>query len=334
MNVLLISNYNKDIGGISGVVYNTYNKLKEEGFYVEIFNTHRNQIVRTILIFPLLLKVRRFEIIHIHGCSYFGFYPIVLGVIASKIIYKRKTIVTYHGGGAESFFRRNYKLVSIILKKVDHITVMSSFLQNVFSKYGLSTTILPNLTNLESKINFEINLKTLRIISIRTLDKMYNIDDIINAFIIIKEHFEDAELRIIGNGSEIEKLKNYCKERELIGVEFFGKISNERIIEELSKSNIMVSVPSFDNQPLSILEAFASAIPVISSNVGGIPYMIKDGVTGFLVNTNNPAQIAQKILWIMHHPEKTKEIIINASKELTKYQWGSIRKQLLNLYLY
>jgi len=332
MKILIVANYRKGVGGISGVVFNHLKKIKEEGYIVSIFNTKRNPFIRIFLILSLLIKIRKFNIIHVHGCSGLGFFPIVLGIIASKFFYNKKTIVTYHGGGAENFLKKHSTFIRKILQKADHVTVMSGFLQNIFLKYGINTTILPNLLNIEICSNNISDFTIPKIISVRALEKMYNIDDIIKAFSLIKTKYPKAELKILGNGSEYTRLFTSCKEQHITNVKFLGHLHNKLIPAELMKANIMISVPSFDNQPMSILEAFAIGIPVISSNVGGIPYLIKDNVTGFLVEKNHPEQIYEKVQLIINNPDKTKIIIENAKKEVLSFQWNNVKEILLGLY--
>ena len=139
-------------------------------------------------------------------------------------------------------------------------------------------------------------------------------------------------MSIYGTGSEHNSLTELVAKYGILDVEFLGVIPNEEIPNELSKYNIMVSVPSFDNQPMSILEAFACGLIVISTNVGGIPYMIEDGRNGLLVDVNNPNQIADNIKWIMMNPELALQIIEEGRIEVAKYLWECIRPILFDLY--
>lgn len=332
MRILIIGNYIEGNGGISGVINNHYKKLNEDGNDAVIFNTKKNSIFRLLMIFILIFKVKQYDIIHSHGSSNMGFFPIVISIIAGKIINRKRTIITYHGGGAAEFLNKHHRFIKIILSKADVVTVMSGFLLKTFSKYNINTSILPNLIDIKIIENININFNVPKLVSIRALETIYNIDAVIKAFSIVEKKYPHSQLRIVGKGNELENLTTLATNLELKNISFLGSMTNEQIPDELSSSNIMISVPSFDNQPMSILEAFACGIPVISSNVGGIPYMIKDGINGLLVELNRPAQIAEKVDWIINHPEQTKEIIANAKYELKQYQWSSIKKQLFEIY--
>jgi glycosyltransferase involved in cell wall biosynthesis len=330
MKILIVANYNLGKGGISGVIRNHMSKLASEGFKVEIFNTKKNPFRRLFLVFPLIKKVRRFDVIHIHGCSGLGFYPIFIGIIVSKIILKKRTIITYHGGGAETFFNKHIIWARWMMKKADHVTVMSEFLQNIFYNYKIETVILKNLINIEIKKESKASFDTPRLLSIRSLTPVYNIQDIISAFQLIRKNYPEATLQIAGSGPQEVQLKELSK--HTTGITFVGQIPNEEIPTLMNQNNILITVPSLDNQPMSILEAFSVSIPVISSHVGGVPDLIKDSFNGFLVDTHSPEQISEKVKWIFSHQNQVHDILENAKKSIRIYQWPEVKKTLLTLY--
>lgn len=83
---------------------------------------------------------------------------------------------------------------------------------------------------------------------------------------------------------------------------------------------------------MSILEGFNAGLLVISSNVGGVPYLVEDNKTGLLFESNNHIELSSKMLWALANQEKTIEIIANAKQELKKYSSNVIIPQLINLY--
>jgi len=330
MKILIVANYTPNEGGISGVVFNHYRKLSDEGNNMEIFNTKRNPLIRLYLIFKLINKVKKNDIIHIHGCSGLGFYPIFVGVLSSKIFTSKKTIVTYHGGGAEAFLNKRERLIKWFLNNADHVTVMSKYLHEVFRKYNIHTIILKNVIDIENENENRSDFSFPKIISVRSLSKIYNVNDIIEAFKKVKEKYKNASLKIAGSGEQLKSIKKLGT--DCADIEFLGVLPNNKIPLLLKSNNIFVSVPSFDNQPMSILEAFSSGIIVISTSVGGVADMIEDGRTGLLVDVNNPQQIAEKIDWIISNPQLSKRIIVEAKREVEKYFWENIRPVLVELY--
>jgi glycosyltransferase involved in cell wall biosynthesis len=144
-----------------------------------------------------------------------------------------------------------------------------------------------------------------------------NVLGMIKAFTPIAENFPDAQLRIAG-AAEAAYLEDCKRQAETDGIQskvsFLGNISIEDVLLELSKANCLV-VPSFqENAPLSISEAMAAGVPVVASNVGGIPRMVGDGKTGLLVDPHDPSGIAEAVSKIISD-RKLAELMGRRAKE-------------------
>lgn len=87
-----------------------------------------------------------------------------------------------------------------------------------------------------------------------------------------------------------------------------------------------------DYMPVSVLEGMNAGLLVISSNVGGVPYMIEDGVNGLLFESKNAEALAEKMILAVEKQEMVKSMINKGNQSLGKYTWASVREQLLPLY--
>ena len=127
MRVLLICNYKKGVGGISGQVEILQRMLRQDGHTAEIFST-KDSILRRLGLFRRLRKAAHgYDVLHIHCCSEWGFLPAVVGVTVGKQLGKR-VVLTYHGGGGEKFFAKHTRLVKHYLNRTDANIVLSGFL--------------------------------------------------------------------------------------------------------------------------------------------------------------------------------------------------------------
>ncbi len=331
ISVLFLTNYKPNTGGISGQVELLSDCLLKEGFRTTIFNSG-SSLFRPFLIFKLLLIARNYDIIHSHGCSYFGgFYPIILGTLTGKIL-RRKVIVTYHGGAAKKFFNQYPMVIKFFLKLADHITVPSQFLSKIFVEHGLNTIILPNTLKIRnSKFRLRTRIKPLLIVT-RKLEKIYNINCAIRAFELIKQKYQNSQLFIVGDGAEINNLKDQVSQMNIKDVYFKGRIKNDQIYNELDKADIFLNPTTEDNMPISVLEALACGLPVISTNVGGIKYLIQDKINGLLVDNNDHAAMADRVEQLIHDYFFAKELIINGSKVAYNYCWDNVRHNLYAIY--
>jgi glycosyltransferase involved in cell wall biosynthesis len=149
----------------------------------------------------------------------------------------------------------------------------------------------------------------------------------------VKQSKSDAVLYILSDGACRKELEQMTRDLNLTDVHFIGRVPNAQVYEYLDKADVFVSMPKIDNQPMSILEAFKCGLLVISSCVGGVPYMVDNGRTGILVESNNHVQLARKMLDAMDNPHKTIEMMQAGHEELRKYRWEYIKEKLYALYL-
>jgi len=345
--ILYISNYKKGLGGINAQVdllcecingeriRGLEDERRGEKICADIFPTKGNSLKRIGLFIKLLFVARRYDVLHIHGCSDWGMLPVVYGVIAGKI-WRKRIIVTYHGGGAGDFFERHGVFASRWLRRADKVIVLSGFLKKVFDKYEIPCLVIPNIVTLREDIYQPKESIAPKMISIRHLTELYRIDMIIRAFAQVLEKYPEATLDILGQGDQREALEQYVREHHLSGVHFIGQVPNEQIYDYLKANDIMLSAPKIDNMPVSLLEAMNAGVLVISSNVGGVPYMIEHGRTGLLSDSSQDSdvsdQMAEQILWALEHQEESVRMIEAAHEEIKKYSWTEVRKQLLPLY--
>ena len=340
--ILYISNYKKGLGGINAQVDLLHACVINEGYIADIFSTKGNPFERIGQFFQLLSAVRKYDVLHIHGCSDWGMLPVVYGVIAGKI-WRKRIIVTYHGGGAGDYFERHGAFASRWLCRADKVIVLSGYLKKIFDEYDIPCVVIPNIVPLREDIYQPKQGIAPKFISIRHLTSLYQIDIIIRAYAQVLEKYPDATLDILGQGDKREALEALVRGLEKEGVSelgrkvrFVGQVPNEQIYDYLRANDIMLSAPKIDNMPVSLLEAMNAGVLVISSNVGGVPYMIEHDRTGLLSDSSQNSdvsdQMAEQMLWALEHQKESIRMIEAAHREVKKYSWKEFKKQLIPLY--
>lgn len=331
MHVLLICNYKPGVGGISGQVEILQRKLREEGHTADIFSTKGSSLWRLGLFCRLLRVAKSYDVLHIHCCSGWGFLPAVVGVTIGRHLGKR-VVLTYHGGGGEKFFAKHTCLVKHYLLRTDANIVLSGFLANIFDKHHLPYTIIPNIIELDESHYRQHDVLLPHFICTRAHEPLYNIPCILRAFGKVQSVLSEATLTLVGDGSDHEKLIQLSQDLNLKNITFTGRVDNSAIYEYLDQADIMLSAPTVDNMPVSILEGMNAGLLVISSNVGGVPYMVEDGKTGYLFPSDDSDTLADLMLQAVQHPEESLSIIRNAHQAVNAYRWENIKKQLYTIY--
>lgn len=342
--ILYISNYSNGVGGIDTQVdllcdyINHDDWTLDNGHYAfeaDIFSTKGSPLQRISLFFRLLRVARRYDVLHMHGCSGWGMLPVVYGVIAGKI-WRKRIIVTYHGGEAAAYLAKHGAFARRWLKRADRVIVLSGFLKKVFNKHEIPCVVIPNIVQLREDVYQPKKSISPKMISVRHLTDLYRIDLIIRAFAKVVEKYPEATLDILGQGDKRDELERLVVSGLGVSglserVHFIGQVENEKMYDYLRANDIMLSAPRIDNMPVSLMEAMNAGVLVISSNVGGVPYMIEHQKTGLLFDGDADA-LAEQILWALEHQKESVAMIKAAHEEVRKYSWEEVRKQLLPMY--
>lgn len=331
MNVLLICNYKPKVGGISGQVDILQKMLQTDGHTAEVFSTKASFLRRMLLPFKLKSAGKGFDVFHIHCCSNWGFLPAVVGVSVGRRLGKR-IVLTYHGGGGEKFFDRHPKLVRHFLTRTDANIVLSGFLAQVFEKHGLPFVTIPNILELDDSRFRQREMLQPNYVCTRAHEPLYNIPCILRAFHKVQSIRPEATLTLVGGGSEHENLVRMAEELGLQNVTFTGRVANEDIYTYLDRADIMLSAPTVDNMPVSLLEAMNAGLLVISSKVGGVPYMVKNNSTGLLFDSDDSDALAGKMLWAVDNQTVARAIALQGHKAVSRYRWENIKEQLYETY--
>ena len=331
MKILLVCNYRPGVGGISGQVEELQKHLRKEGHDVDIFSTKGSAMKRLSLPHKLKSMARGYDVLHVHCCSGWGFLPAVMAVYAGRKAHKR-VVLTYHGGGAEGFFAKRTRLVKRVLSQTDCNIVLSGFTEGVFRRHGLPCTVIPNIVDIDAAHFRQRETIAPRYICTRAHEELYNIPCILRAFRSVQAKIGDASLTLVGDGSLHAELVRMADDMGLRNVTFTGRVDNSEIFRQLENSDVLLSAPKVDNMPVSLLEAMNAGLLVISSNVGGVPYMIKNGRSGLLFESDNDAELAQKMLWAVENPTVALAITMQARRTVEQYRWESIREAIYKAY--
>lgn len=331
MRILLICNYKPGVGGISGQVEILQRMLRQDGHMAEIFSTKGSILWRLGLFCRLRKTARSYDVLHIHCCSGWGFLPAIVGITVGRGM-KKRVVLTYHGGAGEKFFDKHPRIVRRSLMRTDANIVLSGFLAQVFEKHHLPYVIIPNILELdESQFRQRETLKP-NFICTRTHEELYNIPCILHAFQKTLTILPESTLTLVGDGSQHERLIQMAKEMGLKNVTFTGRVDNSEIYHYLAGADIMLSAPLVDNMPVSLLEAMNAGLLVISSHVGGVPYMIKNSNNGLLFESNNDTELAEKMIWAIQNQTIAKTIIMQARRTVDNYRWENIKDHLYTTY--
>lgn len=279
-----------------------------------------------------------YNIIHLHGDFMEGYFG---GKLSKKL--SIPAVITIHAGLNKRLLKtKNTKY----FKNISKIICVSNEIAEDLKNMGIQEEKIKIITsgvNLNEFDNADKNatdklrdqyLKPI-IISVGVLRINKGFYYLIDAFKIIKEKINSATLIIIGDGPEKNNLKTQAF--GISDIYFLGRQEHDKVIEYLKVADIFVLASinmanDREGTPTSIMEAMAAGLPVIATKVGGSPYLIKDGISGLLVDPNSSKELAKAVLKLINNPDLISKMRVQNLKDITLKNWPIIAKTITEIY--
>lgn len=244
-------------------------------------------------------------------------------------------IVNYRGGNADPFFSSAPPHVLANLRRVEARVTPSAYLQRVFAKHGLSAEVIPNIIDLTRFSPRQAGAvgAAPHLVVTRNLEPIYDIATALRAFAIVRQSFPAARLTVAGTGPERTALGQLATTLRIEdAVTFSGRIDNAEIPALYTSADCMLNPSTVDNMPISILEALASGVPVVSTDAGGIPDLVSHEHTALLVPIGDHEAMAAAALRVLRDEALARRLIAAGLDEVARYAWPRVREQWLALY--
>ncbi len=289
-------------------------------------------------IVSLWRAARRVELFHIMANSGWSWHLFAAPAVWIAKLHGCPVIVNYRGGEADRFFQRSFRIVKPTLNRASVVVVPSAFLHDVFERWGIGSVIVPNIIDLSRFYPAEPIVVPGRergphVIVTRNLEPIYDIETALRVFALVKSRWTGARLTVAGSGPELNSLKSTAHALGVAdSVEFVGRLDNEDIPKLYRSADIMLNTSLVDNMPISFLEAMASGVPIVSTDVGGIPYLVKHGEQALLAPPRDVSRLAGAIeqLW---EQEEQRVRMAKAGIDLARqFEWRSVRERLFSVY--
>jgi len=335
-------------GGMSIQAQKLAVRLSSEGFDVAVLATNPvfpnwlrfservpglRTVVRTLLYLRSLPRsIAATDVIHHMNVCGTYFFALTVPLVFWGRLRSKRVVLNYRGGRAPAFLKRWGWAAIPVMRMAHSVIVPSEFLQRTFKEYRLSAEVVPNIIDTEAFQYLSRKSVRPKLIVTRHLEPLYNIECLLKAFRIVRERFSDAELSIAGNGSEEQRLRKLCAEWNLEGVTFHGHVPPAKLPALYSEHDIFVNSSNADNFPGALVEAACSGLPIVTTDAGGIPDMIRDHETGILVRLNDHEKLAAAVIELVDEPAKALRLAAGARSWAEQFSWPSTLAALLRHY--
>lgn len=309
--------------------------LRLEGYNVIISSNQQNKVFRLLDMLGTIINFRKkLDFILIDTFSTSNFYYAFLTSQLARL-FKIKYVPILHGGNlpyrldhskfmSQALFANSYKNIA-----------PSNYLRYEFEKRGYPVEFIPNIIEIK---NYKFKLRRSidpTLLYVRAFAHLYNPTMAIYVLNLIKKEYPKAKLCMIGpiKDDSFEKTKKLVKELNLQNdVEFTGVLTKDDWHKRSEEFDIFINTTNFDNTPVSVMEAMALGLTIISTNVGGMPFLINSGVDGILVEKENPKAMANEIIKLIK--ECNQALAKNARKKVEYFNWETVKKdwhKILNI---
>lgn len=307
--------------------------LKTENFEVLVYSNKKNIFFRLLDMCWGIIKNYNASYILIDTYSTANFYYTFITSQIARLLHI-KYIPILHGGNLPNRLNDSALLSKMIFKN-SYINVSpSKYLYHEFSKSGYNTIYIPNAISMRLYPFTLRSVFTPKLLWVRAFDEIYNPKMAVEVLFELKKKYKNAALCMVGPNKDgsLQEVIDLAKTKNVAdSIEYTGLLSKQEWIKKSKNYSFFINTTNFDNMPVSIIEAMALGLPVISTNVGGMPYLIEDGVTGKLVAKNNVLQMVNTIESIIENSSLGIEITKNAKQQVSHFDEAIVKKMWLNL---
>jgi glycosyltransferase involved in cell wall biosynthesis len=242
------------------------------------------------------------------------------------------TVVNYRGGQAASFITANRGVVRS-LQRAQAVVVPSGFLREIFNQHHVASAVVPNIVDVGRFRPEAASIGSPRIVVARNLEAIYDNATALRAFALARQQLPGLRITIAGSGPEERALRALAGELGIASaVEFCGRVDHDRIAALYRGAAVALNPSRVDNMPNSVLEAMACGVPVVSTDAGGVRYILRDGSTGLMVPAGNAAAMAAALLRVLQDASLASRLRAAALVEVQQYAWPKVRERWASVY--
>lgn len=326
-HILYIGNNLSNKGKTETTIETLSKLLRFEGFTVFVSSNKSNKLWRLLdMLFAIIKYSKKADYVLIDTYSTSNFYYAYLSSLLCKLL-NLKYLPILHGGNLPNRLKTNPKLSKFIFNNSFKNIAPSNYIKAEFETYGYTNiACIPNSIEIDKYHFKQRNLQTVKLLWVRSFSEIYNPLLAIKILKGLQHENITASLCMVGpdNDGTMQKAKNFAKTLN-VDVTFTGKLSKPEWLELSKDYNLFINTTNFDNMPVSVIEAMALGLPVISTNVGGLPFLINNKIDGVLVNPNNETDFIEAIKKLQSNTENTQKMTLNARNKVANFDWNIVK---------
>jgi glycosyltransferase involved in cell wall biosynthesis len=310
--------------------------FEAQGYEIKYAGDYRSKFLR---LFQMLFSIVRFrnkvDFVLIDTYSSSAFWFALISGLLCKII-GLKYIPILHGGNLPLRLVKSPFFSKILFNGSYTNVAVSNYLKIYFDKAGFKTRLIPNSISISSFPFKERESFGTNILWVRSFSKIYNPNLAAEILFILKKKYPSTILYMVGPDKDgsMDVFKDYAAK---LGISEFikitGRLDKKDWVHIANSCDVFINTTNVDNTPFSLIEAMSLGLPIVSTNVGGIPYLIKNKINGILVDKGDAEAFANSIDQLISDPKQAKQIAQNARQKAESFSWEVVEKRWHELFL-
>lgn len=331
-NLLYIGNKLSGKGLNTTIIETLSAQFTKEGYRVVAVSGFKNPVLRMLDMLLTVIRYRKSDFVLIDTYSTSGFW-FAFSVSQLCRLFGKKYIPILHGGNLPNRLQNNPKLCTMVFWNAYKNVAPSHYLLEAFKKAGFSNLVfIPNTLEIGQYPFLERTELQPKLLWVRAFDAIYNPKMAIDVLSLLQKKFPETQLCMVGpdRDGSMESCKDYALEKN-VAVHFTGRLPKTEWIALAAAYDIFINTTHFDNTPVSVMEAMALGLPVVTTNVGGIPFLLKNNQEAMLVADNDFVGMMDAIVSLIENPQTAKEMARKARIKAESWDWNVVKDQWKNL---
>ena len=304
------------------------------GYQVSTYSKQRNQFLRLISMLWAVIQHRQVGFLLIDTYSTLGFWYAYLSARLAQQL-DIPYIPILHGGDLPKRLASHPQACRQLFTKAYVNIAPSAYLLHHFREAGYSNLkYIPNTIELANYPYQERSHIAPRLLWVRSFAYIYNPILALKVLQELLTEYPEAQLSMVGpfKDDSIEECKAYAKKNNL-PVTFTGGMPKVDWLNYAQDFDIFINTTNVDNTPVSVIEAMALGLPVVTTNVGGIPFLLEDEQEALLVPPDDGSAMVNAISSLLSSPEKTKSISQTGRRKVEAFDWEVVKEQWKSLFI-
>jgi len=335
-SILFIGNFLSAWGMNQSISKDLHERFSDKGWKVAYSSTHRNKVLR--LMDMMLTAIRQRNHYQVANIDVFSDKAFIIAEVMSLVfnLLKKPVVGTLRGGHLVGFSEQNPKRVRRVLRRLTKITTPSLYLRDHFSEIRDDIIRIPNGVDLESYPNRRREKPALKLIWLRALHQIYAPIMAVEVLQLLQNKFPDISLTMVGpdkGDGSLEKVRALTAQYGLTNaVQIIGGVDKKDVPHWLNQGEIFINTTRYESFGVSVLEAAACGLPIVTTDAGELPYMWQDGADALVVPVDDASAMAEAVERILTEPDLAQKMSINARKKAEDYDWSLIMPQWESLF--